>query len=67
MKDYTIIWLDSWMSGSHRHTLTQKTFVRCQDLINIMESSYKDTAIYIFEGHIPTIGEQVSEEDIEII
>ena len=64
MNNYTIIWEDRWMSGSHMHCLTKKTFVRCINLSYIMNSKYGPASIFIFEGHITTLGEQVSEEDI---
>jgi len=64
MKNYTIIWEDRWMSGSHMHCLTKKTFVRCSDPSRILNSTYGKSTIYIFEGHITTIGEEVSEKNI---
>lgn len=57
MKDYTIIWEDRWQSGSHWHCLTKKTFIRCDDLKKVWEK-YPGT-VYMFEGHIPTLGEEV--------
>ena len=64
MKNYTIIWEHRWMSGSHMHWLTKKTFVRCLDPSYILNSNYGPSSIYIFEGHITTLGEEVSEENI---
>jgi len=65
MKNYTIIWIDSWMTGSNHFSITRKKFIRAESPKNIMESPYGDAVQYIFEGFIPTLGEEILEEEVE--
>jgi len=58
MKQYTVIWEDRWISGSHHHCLTKKTWIECSNIEEIVESFYGDVAVYIFEGFQCTIGEE---------
>lgn len=67
MKDYTIIWVNSWMSGSHRHSITMKTFIRANSVEDVMKSDYGDAIVYFFEGFIPTLGEEITEDSIKTI
>lgn len=67
MKEFTIIWVDSWMSGSHMHQLIRKTFIKANSVEDVMKSDYGDSSQYIFEGFIPTIGEVIEENLIVII
>ena len=67
MKEYTIIWVDSWMSGSHRQSHTKKKFIRANSVEDVMNSDYGDAIIYFFEGFIPTLGETITEDSIETI
>lgn len=65
MKDYTVIWVDSWMSGSHRHSLTKKTFVRTNSIEKVFKEFYD--VPFIFEGFVPTLGEEIKEEDVLVL
>jgi hypothetical protein len=60
---FTAIWIDSWMSGSHRHSVTKKTFFECDNVVHLMDSEYGPKIVYLFEGHIPTLGETIRDED----
>jgi hypothetical protein len=59
MKQYTVIWEDRWVSGSHHHCATKKTWIECNNIEEIMLSSYGECARYIFEGFQCSIGETV--------
>ena len=64
MKEYTLIWEDNWMSGSHMNHIIHKTFIRTEDVKHIVESQYGERALYIFRGFVTTLGEEVDEEDV---
>lgn len=59
MKTYTVIYLESFMCGSHRNTLTQMVYVNLEngeplgDKLNQM-GIYGDV-VYCFEGEIKPI------------
>lgn len=65
MKDYTVIWVDSWMRGSHRHSLTKKSFVRTDSVEKVFKE-FCDVP-FIFEGFVPTLGEEIKEEDVLVL
>ena len=67
MKEYTIIWIDSWVSGSHRQSITKKKFIKANSVEDVMNSGYGDSIIYFFEGFIPTLGEEITEDKIGTI
>jgi hypothetical protein len=67
MKEYTIIWVDSWMSGSHRYTMTKKTFIRSNSIKDIMESYFGDSIVYLFHGFVFTHGETLDESLVKTI
>lgn len=67
MKEFTMIWLDSWMSGSHRHTNAKKNFVLAPDVKTVMESKYGSSIQYLFEGYQCTIGEEVNPDEVIIM
>jgi hypothetical protein len=67
MKEYTIIWVDDWMTGSHRHSMTKKTFVRSNSIEDIMISKYGDRILYLFDGFIFTHGETLDESLVQTI
>jgi hypothetical protein len=71
MKEYTIIWVDDWMTGSHRHSIrhsmTKKTFVRSNSIEDIMISNYGDRILYLFDGFIFTHGETLDESLVQTI
>lgn len=66
MKEFTVIWVDSWMSGSHRQYLTKKTWVCAKDAETAI-SIFDGAVIYVFEGYQLTIGEELDESKIETI
>ena len=63
---YTIIWEDRWQSGSHHHSITKKTWVEANSIQDLMRE-YGDYARFIFEGHIPTLGEDFNQELVDVI
>lgn len=63
--NYTIIWVDSWTSGSRNFSKVNKMFVCAESVEKIMKSDYGDRLQYIFEGHVPTLGEEILEENIK--
>ena len=67
MKEYTIIWIDSWMSGSHRHSMTKKTFIRANSVENIMKSPFGEAVVYLFDGFVFTYGETLDESLVKTI
>jgi len=62
---YTVIWEDRWKTGSHWQYFTKKTFVIVDDIKKIFDK-YPGT-VYIFEGHIPTLGEDLETSKIVTI
>jgi hypothetical protein len=67
MKEYTIIWVDSWMSGSHRHSMTKKKFIRASSIEDIMKSQYGEATVYLFHAFILTHGETLEESLVQTI
>ena len=65
MKKFTIMYLDSWMSGSRHHSLTKMVRPEAESPKDIMESEYGDKIIYLFEGHPLMVGESSVETPIE--
>lgn len=53
---YTVIWNETWMSGSSLHTLTKMTRFVDTPIKKIMKSNYGERAVYIFEGHPYLVG-----------
>jgi hypothetical protein len=64
MKQFTVIWEERWMSGSHHFCMTKKTWIECNNIQEIMESAYGPRARYIFEGFQCTIGETVDLSEV---
>ena len=50
MKQFTVIWLDSWQSGSQKHQQTKMSRVEAETIQDVMKE-YGDYAVYIFQGH----------------
>lgn len=63
---YTLIWVDSWMQGSHRLQITRKTWVVADSVEAVMQE-YGDYLIYLFEGHLLQLGEEMRPEEVVII
>ena len=53
--DYTVIYIDSFMKGSHMHSYTKMKRVSLQEnesLDKCLErEGLKESAVYVFEGH----------------
>lgn len=65
MKIYTVIWEDRWKSaGNQWNCMTKKTFITCTSIRNFMESDFGKKAIYIFEGYVCTLGEELNPNNI---
>lgn len=60
---YTAIYIDSWMSGSHRQSLTQMRRVEQRDgetVVDMLErEGIADCTVFLFHGHPPLQGEDV--------
>jgi len=48
---YTVIYTDSWMSGSHMQTLTKMAHITATSLDEAYEQ-FDGSAVFIFAGHI---------------
>jgi hypothetical protein len=59
MKKFTIIYVDSWQSGSHQHSLTRMQRVLAPDIHAVMRSAYGDKSQFIFDGFPILNGEDV--------
>lgn len=61
MKKYTVIYVDSWMAGSHRQSVTKyaRLTVRPDETLSeaLDASGIGDAAVFIFEGHPKLEGE----------
>ncbi len=57
----TIIYLDGWLQGSHMVNLTQMARVEASSIKAIMESKYRDSIIYMFEGWPLMVGETIED------
>ena len=66
MNKYTVIWEDRWQCGSHRHCITKKTWVNSPSIEDLMDQ-YGDCAVFIFEGHILSLGEEFQEYKVDNI
>ena len=66
MQKYTIIWEDRWVTGSHHHCTTKKSWVEAESVEALMRE-YGDYVRYIFEGHLLTLGEEFDQSRVEII
>lgn len=60
-KLYTVIYVESWHSGSHKHSLTKMKRVELKNKETIKQMLVRenllDIAVYIFEGHPKLEGE----------
>ena len=50
MKKYTIIFSESWMTGSHRNSVTRFDRVETDDLRRLLKKEYVGNAWFVFEG-----------------
>lgn len=63
MKKYTIIWVDSWLQGSHRVSLTKLQRVTASTIANLANSSYGQSAAFIINGW-PTLEGETAENQL---
>jgi len=62
---FTVIYLDSWMSGSNRHAITRMARInvpidRVPDIMKWIEEQGEidpNSCVYLFEGHSKMVGE----------
>ena len=54
MEPYTVIYTDSWMSGSHMQTLTK---MKCIEAASPEEAyeQFDGAAVFVFAGHLETL------------
>lgn len=61
---YTAIYTDSWMSGSHRHTLTRMRRIEQRDGETVADmlkrEDIADCTVFLFHGHAPLQGEKIT-------
>ena len=59
---FTVIYTDSWMSGSHRQTLTKMRRVKQRDGETVADMLKReeliDCAVFLFHGHPMMQGEE---------
>ena len=58
MKNYTLIYVDSWMSGSHMVRCEKVVRVSAATIEDVMNSKYGEMISFIFEGHPKMEGEE---------
>ena len=58
MNKFTLVYTYSWMSGSHRHSLTKIARVCAATIQDVMNSEYGDQIQFIFQGHAKLEGEE---------
>ncbi len=62
MKDYTIIYTESHLCGSHQNTITCMKRVRTNNLKKLVGLYGCGQIVYIFEGHPKVEGEEGGEK-----
>ncbi len=68
MSKFTVIYTESWMAGSHSHTLTHMRRIEQRDGETVEDmlsrECVEDCWVFLFYGHPPAYGEapQVYEE-----
>lgn len=59
---FTAIYTESWMTGSHLHTLTKMSRIEQKDGETVsnmlMREGIEDSTVYLFHGHPLMQGEQ---------
>jgi hypothetical protein len=62
MKKYTVIYTDSWMSGSRMQTLVQVKRIQCKKSEPVVDALKRlglyDQTVYLFEGWPKLQGEE---------
>lgn len=65
MKEFTVIYLKTWQTGSHHHSITKCARVVAESVEKVMEV-YGDTAVYLFDGHPKMVGETGEESFLDV-
>lgn len=62
MRRLTAIYIDSWMSGSHLHSITRMTRFECPNDMDVIEAlkhkGIEEKTVFLFDGWPRLVGER---------